>query len=166
MKRILTLAAALALAGCGGDDLEWLDAAVEDIGRTETAAAETATATAARQHGAAPAADGATDVESGGSGDAMQAAAPEQRRVVFVDVRQPDEIAAGHVTGAILIPHTELAERWSELEEHRDADIVLYCRTGRRSGIAEEILRQAGFENLHNGGGFRDLERRGVPTTR
>lgn len=145
MKRILTLAAALALAGCGGDDLEWLDAAVEDIGRAETAAsAETASS----------------------AGDTAQASEPERRRVVFVDVRQPDEVAAGHVTGAILIPHTELAERWSELEEHRDADIVLYCRTGRRSGIAEEILRQAGFENLHNGGGFNDLERRGVPTTR
>lgn len=87
----------------------------------------------------------------------------EERRVVYVDVRQPDEWADGHVEGAVLIPHTEMATRWRELEEHRDADIVLYCRTGRRSGIAEEVLRQAGFEHLTNGGGLSELERRGVP---
>jgi phage shock protein E len=94
------------------------------------------------------------------------AANGEERRVVYVDVRQPDEWAAGRVDGAIHIPHTEMATRWTELEEYRDADIVLYCRTGRRSGIAEEILRQAGFEHLQNGGGLNDLEQRGVPVER
>lgn len=98
--------------------------------------------------------------EQPGTGDG------DQRRVVYVDVRRPDEWAAGRVVGAIHIPHTEMAERWTELEEHRDADIVLYCRTGRRSGIAEQILREAGFERLHNGGGLADLERQGVPTGR
>jgi phage shock protein E len=101
---------------------------------------------------------------------ALQAApaAPngEQRRVVYVDVRQPDEWAEGRVEGAIHIPHTEMSARWAELEEHRDADIVLYCRTGRRSGIAEEILRQAGFERLHNGGALSDLAQQGVPVVR
>jgi phage shock protein E len=90
----------------------------------------------------------------------------EQRRVVYVDVRQPAEWAEGRVEGAIHIPHTEMQARLAELEEHRDADIVLYCRTGRRAGIAEEILRQAGFERLHNGGGLEDLQRQGVPVVR
>jgi phage shock protein E len=85
------------------------------------------------------------------------------RPVVYVDVRRPDEWAAGRVSGAIHIPHTELAERWPELEAYRDHDIVLYCRTGRRSGIAEQILKEAGFERLRNGGGLVDLARQGVP---
>jgi phage shock protein E len=93
-------------------------------------------------------------------------AATTERRVVYVDVRTPEEWAAGHVDGAIHIPHTELASRWQELEAHRDDDIVLYCRTGRRSGIAEQILTQAGFDRLQNGGGLSDLQRQGVPVVR
>jgi phage shock protein E len=89
-----------------------------------------------------------------------------ERRVVYVDVRTPGEWAASRVEGAIHIPYTELASRWHELEAHRDDDIVLYCRTGRRSGIAEQILTQAGFERLHNGGGLTELQRQGVPVVR
>jgi phage shock protein E len=89
-----------------------------------------------------------------------------ERRVVYVDVRTPEEWAAGHVEGAIHIPHTELAARWRELDAYRDDDIVLYCRTGRRSGIAEQILTQAGFERLQNGGGLTDMQRQGVPVVR
>jgi phage shock protein E len=162
MKRIATMAVVLALAGCGGgDDLDWLDAAADDIARSN-AAASAASADAAAPGDAE--AHGAT--AAGAAGEADEATAASERRVVFVDVRQPDELAEGYVTGSIHIPHTELADRVAELEAYRDADIVLYCRTGRRSGIAEEILTQAGFQNLHNGGGFSDLQRRGVPTTR
>jgi phage shock protein E len=117
---------------------------------------------------AAPEAEG----EASGAVASPTAAGPEatqdavERAVVYVDVRRPDEWAAGRVAGAIHIPHTELEERWGELEAYRDAEIVLYCRTGRRSGIAEQILRQQGFQRLHNGGGLEDLERQGVPVTR
>jgi phage shock protein E len=94
------------------------------------------------------------------------APAEEGPRLVYVDVRQPDEWAAGRVENAIHIPHTELEARVSELAPYRDAEIVLYCRTGRRSGIAEEILRRAGFDRVHNGGGLSDLMARGVPVVR
>lgn len=103
----------------------------------------------------------ASSDERAATGDAQEA-----RRTVYVDVRTPAEWQAGRVEGAIHIPHTELAERWPELEAHRDDDIVLYCRTGRRSGIAEQILRDAGFERLQNGGGLNDLQRQGVPVER
>jgi rhodanese-related sulfurtransferase/membrane-associated phospholipid phosphatase len=107
------------------------------------------------------------DVARGGP----EAAAPDtitepERRVVYVDVRTPGEWAQGRVQGAIHIPYTELAQRIDELESYRDADIVLYCRTGRRSGIAEQIMTQAGFQRLHNGGGLTDLARQGVPVER
>lgn len=85
---------------------------------------------------------------------------------VYVDVRSPAEFASGHVEGAINIPHTEMARRWGELEAHRDEPMVVYCRTGRRSGIALDVLREHGFDEAVNGGGLTDLARRGVPTTR
>ena len=98
--------------------------------------------------------------ESAGDG----ATATEE--AVYVDVRTPQEFASGHVAGAINIPHTEMPRRWTELEEYRDQPMVVYCRTGRRSGIALDVLREHGFDQARNGGGLQDLVRRGVPTTR
>jgi phage shock protein E len=89
-----------------------------------------------------------------------------ESEVVYVDVRTPEEYASGHVQGAINIPHTEMADRHGELAEYRDDELVLYCRSGRRSGIAKGILDGAGFDNVMNGGGLADLQARGVPTTR
>jgi phage shock protein E len=138
MKRILMLAMGLGLMACTGDETDLRGASAQDAG-VRAAAVEPA------QARGEPAAE---------------------RRVVYVDVRTPEEWAAGHVEGAIHIPHTELAARWRELDAYRDDDIVLYCRTGRRSGIAEQILTQAGFERLHNGGGLTDMQRQGVPVVR
>lgn len=81
--------------------------------------------------------------------DGSDAAAREK---VFVDVRTPEEFAAGHVEGAINIPHTEMPERWRELEPYRGDSIIVYCRTGRRSAIALEVLDEQGFEFTRNAG--------------
>ena len=66
------------------------------------------------------------------------------QRPLVLDVRTPEEYAAGHVPGAILIPHDQLAMRLDALD--RDRPIVVYCRTGRRSALAETLLRQRGHE--------------------
>jgi rhodanese-related sulfurtransferase len=68
--------------------------------------------------------------------------------VVVLDVRTPREFAAGHVPGARNISHDELAGRLEELADARDKEIVLYCRSGRRSALAAETLRGAGFARL------------------
>lgn len=70
------------------------------------------------------------------------------RSLVVLDVRTPEEFAAGHVPGAVNIPHTELAARIAELEGARDSDIVVYCRTGRRTAMALEVLEKSGFKRL------------------
>jgi len=70
------------------------------------------------------------------------------RSLVVLDVRTAEEFAEGHVAGARNIPHTEIAARLGELEDARDRDVVVYCRSGRRSGIALEALRAAGFTRL------------------
>ena len=70
------------------------------------------------------------------------------RSLVVLDVRTPEEFAAGHVPGAINIPHTEIAARVAELDGARDRDIVVYCRTGKRSAQALDVLEQSGFRRL------------------
>jgi rhodanese-related sulfurtransferase len=68
--------------------------------------------------------------------------------LVIVDVRPGNEFAAGHLPGAVNIPHGELAARIAELSAARERDIVVYCRTGVRSGQALEVLDKAGFKRL------------------
>jgi rhodanese-related sulfurtransferase len=67
----------------------------------------------------------------------------------LVDVRTPEEFAAGHLAGAVNIPVQELAERLGELEP-RDQPVVLYCRSGNRSGHAARLLKNAGYARVHD----------------
>jgi rhodanese-related sulfurtransferase len=66
--------------------------------------------------------------------------------LVVVDVRSPEEFAAGHVPGAINIPHDRIGERLAEVP--RDKDVVLYCQSGRRAGIAAQVLAEQGYTRL------------------
>lgn len=116
---------------------------------------------------ATPDAGSAQTAEQAEAGSpSTQAAESAESNLVYVDVRTDGEYEAGHVEGAIHIPHTEMSERYTALEQYEDSEIVLYCRSGRRSGIALDILEDHGFDNVTNGGGLSDLEARGVPTTR
>ena len=67
---------------------------------------------------------------------------------LLVDVRTREEFAAGHVPGAVNLPVQELDQRMSELP--RDRDLVLYCRSGHRSGRAAGMLKDAGYAKVHN----------------
>jgi phage shock protein E len=70
-------------------------------------------------------------------------------QALFVlDVRTPEEYAAGHLPGAVNIPLDLLATRLGELSGARERDIVVYCRTGRRSAEALGVLDKAGFKRL------------------
>lgn len=89
------------------------------------------------------------------------------RELVVLDVRTPEEYAAGHVPGAINIPHTALAARLAELEGHRERDIVVYCRSGNRTQLAIAELRKAGFKRLlHLEGDYLRWAEEGRPVTR
>jgi rhodanese-related sulfurtransferase len=68
--------------------------------------------------------------------------------VVVLDVRTPAEFAAGHVPGARNISHELLQSRIEELGDVRGKQVVVYCRSGRRSSLAGEVLRKAGFKRL------------------
>ena len=70
--------------------------------------------------------------------------------VTLIDVREPYEWDIGNLgpQGAKLIPLKQLPQRLNEID--RSADIVVYCRTGNRSGRAAEFMRDQGFERVRN----------------
>ena len=81
--------------------------------------------------------------------------------VYLLDVREPDEYAAGHIPGITLIPMGEVASRLTELP--RDKEIIVTCRTGNRSSQIADLLREQGFTNVHNmTGGIVAWEESGV----
>ena len=93
-------------------------------------------------------------------GRRKQSRAPSARNLVaegarLLDVRSPEEFAGGHLPGAIHIPVDELQARIYELEP-RDAGVVVYCRSGRRSARAAELLRTSGFDAVHDLGSMSD----------
>lgn len=63
---------------------------------------------------------------------------------LLLDVRTPEEFAQGHLPGAVLIPHDQLAARLDEID--RDRWVLVYCRSGKRAGTAQDILEDAGIE--------------------
>ena len=66
--------------------------------------------------------------------------------LLVLDVRTPEEFAAGHVPGALNIPYTYLPARSAELAS--DKDVVIYCATGIRAERAASRLRENGFTRL------------------
>lgn len=76
------------------------------------------------------------------------------RKAQLIDVREPDEYAAGHILGARNIPLSQLRLRMKELR--KDQPIYLYCQNGIRSGRAAQILYRKGYRDLyHLKGGFK-----------
>ena len=63
-----------------------------------------------------------------------------------LDVRTPQEYAEGHVPGAVNVPYDQLASRLAEIP--KDKDVVLYCKSGRRAGIAADVLAANGYTRL------------------
>ena len=75
---------------------------------------------------------------------------------IILDVRTQEEYDAGHVPGAILISHEEIAEKAEKVLTDKDQLILVYCRSGRRSKIAAEALAELGYTNIKEFGGIID----------
>ena len=79
-----------------------------------------------------------------------------EKDYIIIDARTEEEFATGHIPNAILIPEYEIAQR-AEMElPHKDALILVYCRSGRRSKIASEELVKLGYTNVKEFGGIID----------
>ena len=75
---------------------------------------------------------------------------------VIIDARTDEEFAEGHIENAILIPEYEIADRAEKELPQKDALILVYCRSGRRSKIASEELVKLGYTNVKEFGGIID----------
>lgn len=81
---------------------------------------------------------------------------------MVIDVRTPEEVAQGHIAGALLIPIAELEARMAEVDAAVAGDkhkkVVTYCKAGGRAGRAKLALEQHGYTNVVNGGGYDVLK--------
>ncbi len=74
----------------------------------------------------------------------------------WIDVRTPEEHKKDHITGDPLIPHENILTEVQKLFPDKNTEIHLYCRSGRRAGVAKAELEKAGYTNVSNAGGIND----------
>ena len=77
-----------------------------------------------------------------------------QENFVLLDVRTQEEFDAGHIAGAILLPYDEIALKAATVLPDKEKEIVLYCRSGRRSAIAKKALVELGYKDVEDFGGI------------
>ncbi|MFZ4479886.1 MAG: rhodanese-like domain-containing protein [Rhodoferax sp.] len=79
---------------------------------------------------------------------------PTFAKNVVIDVRTSQEYASDHIAGAINIDHSVIAQQISNANVAKDDTVILYCRSGNRSGIAQDILSKMGYLKVKNYGGI------------
>lgn len=75
---------------------------------------------------------------------------------IILDVRTTEEYEEGHIEGAILIPDNEISAKAEELLADKNATILVYCRSGRRSALAAQDLSDLGYTKIYDFGGIID----------
>jgi len=73
---------------------------------------------------------------------------PKQSNVVILDVRTPQEFAQGHLHGAVNISHDKINDNLAMLQQYKNKQVVVHCRSGRRAVSAEETLKANGFNSV------------------
>ena len=73
---------------------------------------------------------------------------------ILLDTRTQEEYDQSHIPGALLIPHTEIAQRAADELPDKDQVILVYCRSGNRSKQASEVLVELGYTNVKEFGGI------------
>ena len=77
-------------------------------------------------------------------------------KLSIVDVREDYEFAGSHIPGAVLLPAGQIIEQAAELLPDKDAEILLYCRSGNRSRQAALQTIDLGYTNVYDFGGIID----------
>lgn len=83
--------------------------------------------------------------------------------LVVLDVRTPEELQGplGKIDGVVNIPVQQLEARIGEVEKYKGKEIAVICRTGHRSGIAQEILSKHGIKAINVKGGMTEYRNKG-----
>lgn len=74
--------------------------------------------------------------------------------IVLLDVRTQEEFDNGHIPGALLLPYDEIDQKAAQLLPEKEKEIIIYCRSGRRSAIAKDSLEALGYTNVKDFGGM------------
>lgn len=102
---------------------------------------------------------------SGKTLDKIMSDKKEKENYFVIDVREPNEYAAGHVRYAINISVNEIEKRINEISDLKDKNVVVICQTGNRSGHAAKILKMNGFASVFNAKGMRQYKYTAVTKT-
>ena len=78
------------------------------------------------------------------------------QEVVVVDVRTRAEYDGGHIENAVLVPNESIGSEMPETLPDKEATLLIYCRSGRRSKQAAEKLLKLGYQNVYDFGGVID----------
>ena len=107
-----------------------------------------------------------------GNDNIVSVSAPEFNKEIkadtvrLLDVRTPREYAEGHIEGALNIDiHSDDFRRMAEKELSKDSTVLVYCRSGRRSMDAAEILARLGYKVVNLKGGIIEWKEDGLPVT-
>ena len=80
-----------------------------------------------------------------------------QQNALVIDVRTEEEFLSGHLEKAVNIPLQTIGQKILQVYPDKERPIVLYCRSGNRSQQAFNILKNLGYKNIYNGGGYEEL---------
>ena len=78
------------------------------------------------------------------------------QEVVVVDVRTREEHESGHIENAVLVPNESIGSEMPEALPDKEATLLIYCRSGRRSKDAAQKLLKLGYQNVYDFGGVID----------
>ena len=78
------------------------------------------------------------------------------QEVVVVDVRTQEEYNGGHIENAVLVPNESIGSEMPEVLPDKEATLLVYCRSGRRSKDAAEKLLALGYQSVYDFGGVID----------
>ncbi len=99
--------------------------------------------------------------ESSGTGTYQTISAEEAKarmdsgdEIIILDVRTAEEYESGHIENALLLPNTEIGEDVSDVLPDKEAEILVYCRSGNRSEQAAKKLVALGYTNVYDFGGI------------
>ncbi len=79
-----------------------------------------------------------------------------KENITLVDVRTPEEYQEGHIPQAVLLPLDDIELKAKDILPNKNAVIIVYCRSGRRSKIASDELSNMGYKTVYDLGGIID----------
>jgi len=82
-----------------------------------------------------------------------------QSGALVIDVRTPGEFSGGAIKGAVNIPHDVIDREIGKVETNKNRAIIVYCRSGSRSGAAKKSLEQIGYTQVVNAGAFSKVRK-------